>query len=52
VETGNTLKANGLVERETILQVQAVLVANRATQKLKLDRYLDLMRRLEPGAPG
>jgi ATP phosphoribosyltransferase len=48
VDTGNTLKANGLVERETILRVQAVLVANRATQKLKLDRYLDLMRRLEP----
>ncbi|MGH7517568.1 MAG: ATP phosphoribosyltransferase [Gemmatimonadales bacterium] len=48
VDTGSTLKANGLVERETILRVQAVLVANRATQKLKLDRYLDLMRRLEP----
>jgi ATP phosphoribosyltransferase len=50
VDTGNTLKANGLLERETILEVQAVLVANRATQKLKLDRYLDLMRRLERGA--
>ena len=54
VDTGNTLKANGLVERETILPVRAVLVANRATQKLKLDRYLDLMRRLDPPvrAPG
>ena len=49
VDTGNTLRANGLVERETMLQVQAVLVANRATQKLKLERYLDLMRLLEPG---
>jgi len=47
VDTGNTLKANGLAERETILEVQAVLVANRASQKLNLDRYLDLMRRLE-----
>ena len=42
VDTGNTLRANGLVERETILQCGAVLVANRASQKLKLDAYLDL----------
>ena len=47
VDTGSTLKANGLVERETVLQCGAVLVANRAAQKLKLDAYLDLMRRLE-----
>jgi ATP phosphoribosyltransferase len=47
VDTGNTLRANGLVERETILQCSAVLVANRASQKLKLDAYLDLMERLE-----
>ena len=47
VDTGNTLKANGLVERATILQCGAVLVANRASQKLKLDAYLDLMERLE-----
>ncbi len=46
VDTGNTLRANGLVERETILQVGAVLIANRASQKLKLDRHLDVMRRL------
>jgi ATP phosphoribosyltransferase len=49
VDTGNTLRANGLVERETILQVGAVLVANRASQKLKLDAYLGLMRRLGGG---
>jgi len=47
VDTGNTLKANGLVERATILQCGAVLVANRASQKLKLDAYLGLMERLE-----
>ena len=46
VDTGNTLRANGLVERETILQCGAVLVANRASQKLKLDAYLGLMERL------
>src|SRR4029453_18493620 len=49
VDTGDTLKANGLVERETVLQCGAVLVANRAAQKLKLDAYLDLMERLEGG---
>jgi ATP phosphoribosyltransferase len=47
VDTGNTLRANGLVERETILHCSAVLVANRASQKLKLDAYLDLMERVE-----
>jgi ATP phosphoribosyltransferase len=47
VDTGDTLRANGLVERETILQCGAVLVANRASQKLKLDAYLELMGRLE-----
>ena len=47
VDTGNTLKANGLVERGTILECGAVLVANRASQKLKLDTYLALMERLE-----
>ena len=47
VDTGSTLRANGLVERETVLECGAVLVANRASQKLKLDAYLGLMGRLE-----
>jgi ATP phosphoribosyltransferase len=47
VDTGDTLRANGLMERATVLQCSAVLVANRASQKLKLDAYLDLMERLE-----
>ena len=47
VDTGNTLRANGLKERETILQVGAVLVANRASQKLKLEKHLEMMRKLE-----
>lgn len=46
VDTGNTLRANGLTERETILQAGAVLVANRASQKLKLEQHLQLMARL------
>ena len=51
VDTGNTLRANGLVERETVMRVGAVLIANRASQKLKLDHHLAVMRRLEQ-APG
>jgi ATP phosphoribosyltransferase len=47
VDTGNTLRANGLAERETILQVGAVLVANRASQKLKLEQHLEVMSRVE-----
>lgn len=50
VDTGNTLRANGLVEREAILSCTAVLVANRASQKLKLDACQDLMGRLERAA--
>ena len=46
VDTGSTLRANGLVERETVLECGAVLVANRASQKLKMDAYLGLMGRL------
>lgn len=46
VDTGNTLKANGLTEREVILESAAVLVANRASQKLKLEQHLRLMRSL------
>jgi ATP phosphoribosyltransferase len=49
VDTGETLRANGLVERATVLQCGAVLIANRASQKMKLDSYLDLMERLEGG---
>ena len=47
VDTGSTLRANGLVEHETILHVRATLIANRASQKLKLEDHLRLMARLE-----
>ncbi|MFI5210385.1 MAG: ATP phosphoribosyltransferase, partial [Gemmatimonadales bacterium] len=47
VDTGNTLRANGLEERETVLEVRAVLVANRASQKLHLEAHLELMAKLE-----
>ncbi|SRR6266566_2078515 len=45
VSSGNTLKANGLVEVEHITDVSAWLVANRASMKMKraaMKRVLDL----------
>jgi ATP phosphoribosyltransferase len=47
VDTGSTLRANGLAEQETVLHCGAVLVANRAAQKMRLEAYLGLMGRLE-----
>lgn len=46
VDTGRTLKENGLVERARILDVGAVLVVNRASQKLKLDLHQELLGQL------
>jgi ATP phosphoribosyltransferase len=46
VETGRTLRENGLVERAEILRVGAVVVVNRASQKLKLERHEELLKKL------
>ena len=46
VETGRTLKENGLVERAEILRVGAVVAVNRASQKLKLERHQELLKKL------
>lgn len=46
VETGRTLRENGLVELETILEVQAMLVVNRASYNLRLASIQDLIGRL------
>lgn len=46
VDTGRTLKENGLVERAEILPVGAVVAVNRASQKLKLERHQQLLARL------
>jgi ATP phosphoribosyltransferase len=46
VETGRTLRENGLVERAEILRVGAVVVVNRASQKLKLELHQQLLQRL------
>jgi ATP phosphoribosyltransferase len=48
-ETGETLKANGLVVEETVLVVSARLVVNRVALKLhaeRLRRLIDALRRV------
>jgi len=47
VDTGRTLRENGLVERVKILDVGAVVVVNRASQKLKLELHQKLLARLQ-----
>lgn len=46
VDSGNTLKANGLVPLETIAEVSSRVIVNRASQKMKLGRVNDLLERL------
>ena len=46
VQSGQTLRANGLVELRTILESQAVLVANRAAWRLKADIVAAFVARL------
>ncbi|MSO44540.1 MAG: ATP phosphoribosyltransferase [Thermoleophilia bacterium] len=47
VATGRTLRENGLVERETIFESTARLIANRVSHKLHPSVIDDLMRRFE-----
>ena len=44
VDSGRTLKANHLVERQTILNVSAHLVANRTSWKMKGEQIQELKR--------
>lgn len=46
VETGETLRQNGLVEYETIAQVSTVLVTNRSALKLRRERLSILVTAL------
>src|SRR5689334_7282138 len=46
VETGNTLKAHGLVETECIARSTARLIVNRASLKLKHEAIAELLRNL------
>src|SRR5918995_2526266 len=46
VETGNTLKAHGLIEVEVIAQSTARFIVNRASLRLKHEPLMELIRRL------
>ena len=46
VETGNTLRANGLVEIRRIMESQAVLIVNRAAYRLKSEPIRRMIERL------
>jgi ATP phosphoribosyltransferase len=46
VDTGNTLRANGLVPLEHIADISSRLVVNRASMKLKHARITDLIDKL------
>jgi ATP phosphoribosyltransferase len=46
VDTGNTLKANGLVPLETICEISSRLVVNKASMKMKTARIKPLIRKL------
>ena len=46
VDTGNTLKANGLEARETICDISTRLIVNRASMKTKFDPVQHLIQQL------
>jgi len=49
VQTGRTLRENGLVELETIMESQAMLVVNRASHKLRFEAIQEIIRKLAAG---
>ena len=52
VDTGRTLKANGLIEIETIAPVSARLVANKASMKMKHALLADLVDKFRKAVGG
>ena len=46
VDTGNTLKANGLEARQNICDISTRLIVNRASMKTKFDEVRDFIDRL------
>jgi ATP phosphoribosyltransferase len=52
VDTGRTLRDNGLVELRTILESQACLIVNRASHKLRLAEINELIERLSAALSG
>jgi len=47
VDTGNTLRANGMEPRELIAHISTLLVVNKAAMTMKHDRIKPLLARLE-----
>lgn len=50
VDTGNTLKANGLEATDLIAEISSRLIVNKAALKMKSDRIKPLMARLAEAA--
>ncbi len=46
VDTGNTLKANGLVEVETIMDISSRLIVNKGAMKMKNDLIKPMIEKL------
>ena len=51
VQTGSTLKANGLTPIETVAPVSARLIVNTASMKLHQEQIFDLMDRIQEVQP-
>lgn len=51
VDTGNTLRANGLEPRELIMPISSRLIVNKAAMKMKHAAIKELIRRLEASVP-
>ncbi len=53
VDTGNTLRANGLVELEEIMTISSRLIVNKASMKMKHDRVSSFIEQMGRGSdPG
>lgn len=50
VDTGNTLKANGLIPIETVREISSRLIVNRAAFKLKRTRLIPIIQAIETAA--
>lgn len=52
VDTGNTLKANGLEPLELIAKISSRLIVNRASMKLKFDQIEPLLESIAAQVKG
>jgi len=52
VETGQTLRENGLVEQTSILDITSRLIANRVSYRMKNTAIQELCDRLQQVIPG